>query len=178
MKPQDAHISVGEPRGDLRHLTRIRKCKDASAIESESGLIPESIGQSGLPTPRKGDGGRLDSHGGVILLCCPQGRRKMNAEGTNRKLESPPVKKRQPRRFTRPRLRPGHVETSGSRVRQGHGESDQRTGARTVFSGYQFPFHTGPQPAKCHGDLHYSLFTHIICICMLLHKCGFVVMLL
>jgi hypothetical protein len=26
----------------------------------------------------------LDSHGGVILLCCPQGRRKMNAEGTNR----------------------------------------------------------------------------------------------
>lgn len=58
--------------------------KDASAVESESGLIPECIAQSGRPPPRKGNGGRLDSHGGVILLCCPQGRRKMNAEGTNR----------------------------------------------------------------------------------------------
>ena len=65
--------------------------KDASAVESESGLIPECIAQSGRPPPRKGDGGRLESHGGVILLCCPQGRRKMNAEGTNRKLEPPPV---------------------------------------------------------------------------------------
>jgi hypothetical protein len=65
--------------------------KDASAVESESGLIPECIAQSGRPPPRKGDGSRLDSHGGVILLCCPQGRRKMNAEGTDRKLEPPPV---------------------------------------------------------------------------------------
>ena len=65
--------------------------KDASAIEAESGLIPECFAQSGRLLPCKGGGGRLESHGGVILLCCPQGRRKMNAERTNRKLESPPV---------------------------------------------------------------------------------------
>jgi|HubBroStandDraft_1064217.scaffolds.fasta_scaffold486436_1 hypothetical protein len=65
--------------------------KDASAVETESGLIPACFGITGASDVPQGQTRSVGFARWDCSLCCPQGRQKMNAERPNCKLESPPV---------------------------------------------------------------------------------------
>jgi hypothetical protein len=60
----------------------------------------------------------LESHGGVITPLLPARQTEDECRGDQSQTGTASSIKRQPRRFTRLRLRPGRVETSGSCVRQ------------------------------------------------------------
>src|SRR4051812_30561597 len=93
--------------------------KDASAIESESGLIPECFGTiraSIAPQGRWRSVG-FARWGNTPLLPARQTEDECREDQSQTGIAT--SIKRQPRRFTRLRLRPGRVETSGSCVRQG-----------------------------------------------------------
>ncbi len=65
--------------------------KDASAVEAESGLIPGCFGTIGASDVPQGQMRSVGFARWGCSLYCPQGRRKMNAERPNCKLDSPPV---------------------------------------------------------------------------------------
>lgn len=65
--------------------------KDASAVETENGLIPGRFGATRASDVPQGQTRSVGFARWDCSLCCPQGRRKMNAERSNCKLETPPV---------------------------------------------------------------------------------------
>jgi hypothetical protein len=60
-------------------------------MESENGLIPGCFGTTRASVVPQGWRRSVGFARWGCSLCCPQGRRKMNAERAHRKLESPPV---------------------------------------------------------------------------------------
>lgn len=65
--------------------------KDASAVEAENGLIPGCSGTIRASVVPQGGRRSVGFARWGCSLYCPQGRRKMNAERSGCKLESPPV---------------------------------------------------------------------------------------
>ena len=118
-KPPDAHVSQVEPLGNWRHPNLLeRERKDASAVESESGLIPECFGTiraSVVPQGWRRSVGFARWSNAPLLPA-----RQTEDECREDQLQTGIATsiKRQPRWFTQLRLRPNCVETSGSCVRQ------------------------------------------------------------
>ena len=109
------------------------ECKDASAVESESGLIPGCFGtiRASLAPQGWGRSVGIARWSNTPLLPARQTEDECREDQSQTGIAT--SIKRQPRRFTRLRLRPGRVETSGSCVRQGTANPTKEP-ARELYS--------------------------------------------